>query len=79
MNHSNETNLKIICSIDRISISQNHLVFLLWVRLCLQNWGRALRLGRLRGRALQLEQVMGPSAAARAGEARGPRAAARVG
>ena len=43
--------------LDRISIGI--IVFLLWVRLDLQNEGQALRLGRLGGRALQLEQAGG--------------------
>ena len=48
-----------------------------WVRLGLHNGGRALRLGRLGGGTLWLEQARGPSAVARVG--RGPSAAARVG
>ena len=76
MNHSNEMNLKIICSIRQNQI--RIMVFLRWVRLGLRTMGtercslsrlggRALQLEQARGRALRLEQDRGPSAAARVG------------
>ena len=72
MNHSNESNLKLYVASDRISIRV--IVFLRLVRLGLHNGGQAgqgaERCGqsRLGGRALQLEQDRGPSAAARVGQ-----------
>ena len=60
-----KTNFKLYVAPDRISISV--IVFHLRVRLGLHNGGRALRLGRLGGQVLRLEQARGPSTAARAG------------
>ena len=61
---------------DRISIIVI-IVFHLWVWLGLHNGGGVLRLGRLGGRALLVEQARGPNGAAKAEQ--GTKLWARVG